>query len=65
MDTKNIILLGAASRENNNRGCQALTIGALSLICKSLGLIHFIQYSYFAKINYFLVGNIRKGNKNV
>ena len=35
MDTKNIILLGAASKENNNRGCQALTTGALNLICKN------------------------------
>ena len=32
---KKVILLGAASKENNNRGCQALTIGALNLICKN------------------------------
>ena len=32
---KKVILLGAVSKENNNRGCQALTIGALNLICKN------------------------------
>ena len=35
METKNIALLGSASYDNNNRGCQALTLGALNLICKN------------------------------
>lgn len=32
---KQIILLGAVPKDNNNRGCQALTLGAINLICQN------------------------------